>query len=552
MKSAGPLVLIAAAAALVWAPTLFIAAPGDSFSYDLNWAGQFGALLRAGDPYPRWLPASFGALGSPTFYFYPPASFWTAALIGAASGGALTAAMQVKLATLALFVGSGWAMWAWLRAQTTPLRAVIGALAFLVAPYHVDDHYLRGAFAELAAFVAIPVLALGLDQTSRGVRAGPLALAGGWAGLIFAHLPIAMLTGALLVPALGAYSLWRAQRRRAFALAGALALGVGTAIAAIYLVPALQLQPFISADYWWSAKFQAADRLLTNPAAWSLPLEPFFGAIAFAEAIVGAWMGWLAWRGRDARLGFWAAMTVLVFAATTGLLPGFWWLPLMAKAQFPWRAMTIGDFAFVTLIALAPRGAAPIAPVVFVALALGNAAALGRDLAAGPAAARTLAGYGAASFPTDADAPEYLPRGMLRMTADGPAPATPLATLQAAPPAVAAGVVRAGPDSSLEIVPQPGAREVVLRRFYFPAWRIRCDGHPLAAAPFGPGRLVSFAPPAGARRCVAGIGATAAERYGAAIAGVGVAIFALYAAWLIAPRRRRDLPPLDRGRPAPI
>ncbi len=433
MKTAAPLAVIAAAAVLVWAPTLVIAAPGDSFSYDLNWAAQFGALVRGGDPYPRWLPGSFGGLGSPTFYFYPPLSFWVAALVGAASGGALGAAMQVKLATLALISGSGWAMFAWLRALTTPTRALIGALAYLVAPYHLDDHYLRGAFAELAAFVAIPVLALGMEQTVRAVRSGPLLLAAGWAALIFAHLPIAMLTGALLVPPLGLYALWRSQRRLAFVATAGAAFAVGTAVAAIYLVPALQLQDAISADYWWSARFQAADRLLTNPIAWSLPLEPFFGAISFAEAALAAWIGWLAWRTRDVTLRFWAGVTVLVFAAVTGLLPGFWSLPLLAKAQFPWRAMTIQDFAFVTLIALAPRNAMPIAPAVFVALALGNAAALARDLAAGPAATRTLAGYGAASFPTDADAPEYLPRGMLRIGPDGPAPAAPLAGLQAAP-----------------------------------------------------------------------------------------------------------------------
>ncbi len=551
MKAAAPLAVIAVAAALVWAPTLVIAAPGDSFSYDLNWAAQFGALVRAGDPYPRWLPGSFGGLGSPTFYFYPPLSFWVAALVGAGSGGALGAALQVKLATLALIAGSGWAMFAWLRALTTPTRALIGALAYLVAPYHLDDHYLRGAFAELAAFVAIPVLALGMEQTVRAVRSGPLLLAAGWAALIFAHLPIAMLTGALLVPTLGAYALWRSEQRLAFALTASAALAVGTALAAIYLIPALQLQDAISADYWWSARFQAADRLLTNPAAWSLPLEPFFGAISFAEAALAAWIAWLAWRARDARLGFWAGVTILVFAAVTGLLPGFWSLPLLAKAQFPWRAMTIQDFAFVTLIAIAPRSAMPIAPVVFVALALGNAAALARDLAAGPAVARTLGGYGAQSFPTDADAPEYLPRGMLTMGPDGPAPAAPLAQLQAEPLAAGASTARAGPGGDVALMPAPGAR-IVLRRFYFPAWQVVCDGRSVAAAPFGPGRLVSFVPPLPARQCRAWVGETRPEALGAAIAGAGLAVFALYAAWLIAAGLRPRRPRLDRDRPAPI
>jgi hypothetical protein len=551
MKSAAPLAVIAVAAALVWAPTLVIAAPGDSFSYDLNWAGQFGGLLRAGNPYPRWLPGSFGGLGSPTFYFYPPLSFWVAGLIGAAGAG-LGAVLQVKLATLALIAASGWAMFAWLRALTTPARALIGALAFLVAPYHLDDHYLRGAFAELAAFAAIPVMALGMDQTARAVRLGPLLLAAGWAALIFAHLPIATLTAALLAPTLGGFLFWRSKRRLAFAVRAGAALAVGTALTAIYLVPALQLQGAISADYWWSAKFQAADRLLTNPAAWSLPLEPFFGAISFAEAALAAWIGWLAWRAGDLRLAFWAGLTILVFAAVVGLLPGFWSLPPMAKAQFPWRAMTLQDFAFVTMIALAPRSAFPIAPAVFVALVLGNAAALVRDLAAGPAAARSLAGYGARTFPTDADAPEYLPRGMLRMGPDGPAPALPLAQLLAAPLAAGADARAADLAGGVELAPRPGAGAIVLRRFYFPAWQVACDGRPIAAAPFGPGRLVSFVPPPAARRCRAWVGGTAPEAVGGAIAGAGLAAFGLYAAWLMAAGLRTRRPPLDRDRPAPI
>ena len=552
MRTLSSLALIAVAAALVWAPTLVIAAPGDSFSYDVNWAGQFGALFRAGDPYPRWLPDSFGGLGSPTFYFYPPLSFWTAALVGGASAGALSAAMQVKLAALALFAGSGWAMFAWLSALTTPTRALIGALAYLVAPYHLDDHYLRGAFAELAAFVAIPIVALGLELTVRRARGGPLVLAGGWAMLIFAHLPIAMLTGALLVPTLGGFLLWRTQRRLAFALGAGAALAAGTGLAAIYLVPALQLQDAISASYWWSAKFQVADRLLTHPAAWSLPLEPFLGAISLAQAALAAWTLWIAWRTRDARLAFWAGVTVLVFAAVTGLLPGFWSLPLMAKAQFPWRAMTVQDFAFVTLLALSPRPAFPIAPAVFVALVIGNAAALGRDLAAGPAASRALAGYGAATFPTDADAPEYLPRGMLTMAADGPAPALSLAQLQALPLAAGAAATPGGQGGAVELTPQPGARAVVLRRFYFPAWRAACDGQPLATAPYGPGRLVSFAPPPGARQCRAWVGETAPERLGAALAGAALAALSLYAAWLVALALRPRLAAAGQREQAPI
>ena len=92
----------------------------------------------------------------------------------------------------------------------------------------------------------------------------------------------------------------------------------------------------------------------------------------------------------------------------------------------------------------------------------------------------------------------------------------------------------------------------MLRRFYFPAWQAACDGRPVATAPSGPGRLVAFVPPPAARQCRAWVGETAPEALGAAIAGAGVAVFGLYAAWLIAAGLGRRRPRLDRDRPAPI
>ena len=552
MKTAAPLAVIAAAAVLVWAPTLVIAAPGDSFSYDLNWAGQFGALVRAGDPYPRWLPGSFGGLGSPTFYFYPPLSFWVAALVGVGSAGALGAAMQVKLATLALIAGSGWAMFAWLRALTTPTRALIGALAFLVAPYHLDDHYLRGAFAELAAFVAIPILALGMEQTARAVRSGPLLLAAGWAALIFAHLPIAMLTGALLVPALGLYALWRSERRLAFALAASAALAVGTALAAIYLVPALQLQDAISADYWWSARFQAADRLLTNPAAWTLPLEPFFGAISFAEAALAAWIGWLAWRARDAQLGFWAGVTILVFAAVTGLL------------------------ARLLVAAAAGQGAVSLAGDDRPGLRLRHpdrACAAQRRADRARGVRRAGAGQRRRARPRPRRRPDrHAHAGRLRRHE------LPYRRRRAGVPAARHADDGSGRPGARRAA-RPAAGRTAGGRRRYGAGRAGRRGRADAAAGRAhraaslllsrPGRSRATAgrsrprrsAPAGSSRssrrrapasAAPGWARRRPEALGAAIAGAGLAVFALYAAWLIAAGLRRRRPRLDRDRPAPI
>ena len=119
VRALWPLALIGLAAFVVWSPTLAIPAPGDSFGYDLEWSRQFSQLLLAGDAYPRWMPASFDGLGSPAFYFYSPLPFFVVALISGAAGGLASAALQLKLAGLALFAVSGWSMYAWPASKNT-------------------------------------------------------------------------------------------------------------------------------------------------------------------------------------------------------------------------------------------------------------------------------------------------------------------------------------------------------------------------------------------------------------------------------------------------
>jgi hypothetical protein len=539
MRRLWPCALIAAAALALWAPSLAVAEVGDSFGYDLNWSAQFSAAFRAGDLYPRWTPASFDGLGGPTFYFYPPLGFWLTALISLATGG-LGPALQLKLAELALFAGAGWSMFAWLRLKAGALPAALGGVLYMLAPYHLDDAYVRGAFAELSAIAVVPLTALGLARTAGDDRLGPLWLTLGWAGAILGHLPIALLTGVL---GIAPYGLWLlielpGARRPAFAIRAAAALALGTGLAAGYLVPALGLQRFISADYWWSANFRAADRLFLNPKAWTLPLEPFFAAISAGEAGIAAVVAWRAWRSGARAAALWGGVALLVFAVIAGLVPGFWSLPLMSKVQFPWRAMALEEFALVTVLVWAPRPALGRLPVIcLVALIAGDLAAVGKFLVTGPAAVQR-AGYGAASFPTSIDAPEYLPAGMLKMTPDGPAPSVDVAALARAPLAagdtVAGASAASGPGVHIRFAPGP-ARQVTIRRFYFPSWSARCNGRRVPTTPVGPARLVGFTAPAGVAECDVAVGLTEAEQLGLALSAASLIVLA---GWLAIGRRR--------------
>jgi hypothetical protein len=400
------------------------------------------------------------------------------------------------------------------------MAALMGAVLFMVAPYHLDDHYIRGAFAEFAAISLLPLVGLGLAKTAAGDRLGPVWLTLGWAGVILCHLPIALLCGVLLVVPYGGLLIYQAKARRGLvALKIGLSLAVGCGLAAIYILPSATLQDWISAEYWWSGKFQVGDRLFANPASWSKPLEPFLGFLSLAEAVLAAFIGWRAWKSGDRAVLFWAGLVVALFLVMAGLVPGFWSLPLMAKVQFPWRAMALQDFAFVTLIVWAPKPArSPMVFIILGSLVFGNLVAVGRDILAAPVdQAVARAGYGVKSFPTTADAPEYLPKGMLLTTPDGPGLVVPLDQLKALPlvsdprATATADRVTGAVHLSLSAAHQG---PVVLRRFYFPGWDVQCGGYDIPAEATGPARLVSFTPPAGPQTCDARITATMGERFG--------------------------------------
>ena len=54
-------------------------------------------------------------------------------------------------------------MQAWLGSAWHLARAALfGALAYMAAPYHLVDHYYRGAYAEFAAYIVLPLVALSI------------------------------------------------------------------------------------------------------------------------------------------------------------------------------------------------------------------------------------------------------------------------------------------------------------------------------------------------------------------------------------------------------
>ena len=538
------LVLLIVAAALL-APSLV---QGNLISHsspqNLTWAAQFADQFRAGVVYPRWLPESFDRLGSPTFYFYPPIAFWVDALVSVATFNALPVSYRLSLSSLLLLWASGLAMHAWLKGQaTSPRVALYGALAYMAAPYHLLDHYYRGAYAEFAAYAVLPLVALAVSRIAEGRRLGPVLFALAYAALPMAHLPTALLISVTALPLYVLYRGWRlgaAGPALGFFLRCALGGALGLGLAAVYLVPALALQYWIPSDTFWVAYYHVENWFLLTPDRWPQPHDMMRIISWFAAAYGVAAVGVVAVLARDGvRLAwrseavFWALACLLCLLLIAGALPWFWRIPFVAKVQFPWRLMIVVEFADISTLCLMPWPVRPrmlsfVFVVAIVALMPGLA-----DMATGIVVRTRVSGVQAdspadlrqfepAGFPQDPKA-AYADLG-LEALKDVPA--------IACAPAPRLCRATGGPFDGVSVeIDTDTPTTVVLRRFYYPFWRSD-PALPIVAT--DPLQLVSFMTPAGHHTYRLQRVMVPAEMIGWAISGLS---FVLLLGWALAARR---------------
>ena len=335
---------------------------------NLTWAAQFAAQFRTGILYPRWLPDSFDGLGGPAFYFYPPVAFWLDGLVSLITFDVTSVSYRLSISSLILLWASGLSMHAWLKAEGVSRQtALYGALAYLAAPYHVLDHYYRGAYAEFAAYVVLPLVALSIGKIADRQRFGPIMLAGTYAALPMTHLPTSLLFSVTALPMFVLYRAWRlgtAQAAIGMLVRCGLASFLGLGIAAVYLVPALTLQGWIPVDTFWVDAYRTDIWFLFTPERWPEPTEMMRLIAWFAAAYALASLGVIALLARRRGVTadrqeaiFWAVVCLVCLVLMSGAVPWFWKLPSIAKVQYPWRFMSIVEFAAITALCLAVREA---------------------------------------------------------------------------------------------------------------------------------------------------------------------------------------------------
>lgn len=505
-----------------------------SSAQNLTWAAQFAEQVRAGILYPRWMHDSFEGLGGPTFYFYPPFAFWIDAAISVVTGNLLPLSYRLAITSTVVLFASGIAMYAWL-GHESPNRstAMWGAVAYMAAPYHLFDYYIRGALAEFTAYAALPVVMLGLRLVAERRQGGPAILAFGYAVLITSHLPTALLATCTVI---AGYALFHGARNPGTLLRCMAAGVLGVALAAVYLLPSLTLQGWISADVWWSSPlYRPTNWFLLTPGRWpDWVLMLLITAISAAAALsvlglTAIWARMPATSAQRPELAFWIVATIGCLALMAGLVPWFWQIDAIAQVQFPWRLLLVVEFAVITALCLAPlralvRGetiifaAAILVVTPAIAFQVWNATTrFNTTLEAGTLDQRDARPNEPRGFPQDPDA---------RYDELGLEPLADVPTISCVPVAVMchAEPQRFG-DLRLE-VESDRSTTVVVRRFYFPAWQLLPD---LTIVPTEPFRLVSFVVQPGRHSLYLHRQTLPAERWGWVISALA---FLLLLSWI--------------------
>lgn len=407
LSAHAPRALVAAAGLLLSFPVWFHgwAASGDAV-FHASWYAHFSAQLGAGELYPRWLAGMNAGLGSPAFYYYPALPYYFASLVGLFVPAGEGALRVLGAAAALAFTLSGLTAYTWLRKISDARSAAIGAVVFLLVPYHAAvDLYTREAFAELWAFVWMPLILKyargvgddrGLDPDSGGGGSSPghdsqdgtklrnfgssfrlsfgssfglnfLRLAAAYALLCASHPPATLIFSPVAV----AYAYLRARRLSA-ALRAAGAMLLGACLSAVYLLPALAMQDAVSfADM---LAFHYFERWLTfaRPDARDLYGLLLWGTLTTLALIACAALvrrgqngqtelageptrraAMSAEKSRRAEAAFWiatAAVSALLITSSSG--PVWRVLPVLQRVQFPWRFSLLLSIAASAIVAL--------------------------------------------------------------------------------------------------------------------------------------------------------------------------------------------------------
>lgn len=357
--NARPIVKIVLAGCVFSLPVLLYGFPflsDDSVTHSL-WYSHFSQQLWAGDLYPRWLPGMNNGLGSPAFFYYPPAPYFFISLLKPLFANDPQGWRQLGIAASLALSASGLCAYLWLKELTERTSAFIAAVLYMAMPYHLTaDLYMRGLVPEFWAFIWMPLILYFVHKIVSGHRLAVAGLAVSYALLIMTHLPTTLIFS--VIPPV--YVFWATNARPKLKFLGIVVAGMacGIGLSMIYLWPAMTTQQYVFIDRMTTGYFSFENWLFfSHFSLWRddklLILLLLFDLCALA---VCAFLIARADLTQSARRlsAFWLTTAIASVLMMTELSKPIWLLfsPLQ-KIQFPWRFSAVLTVAVTALLALA-------------------------------------------------------------------------------------------------------------------------------------------------------------------------------------------------------
>ena len=217
----GRTLLIAIFAAIAMLPIYWNGVPvGNDQTQHFQFAATVYNSVMSGDIYPSFAAATNHGLGDYGLRFYPPLTYY-----------ALSAAFFVVrdwyfagiICFSLIFFAGGIGIYLWAREEFAPPPALIAVILYIFAPYHLNQLYNNGLFAEFFATAIIPFCFLCLTRTTRNGRwIDVLGLAIAYSLLILTHLPMTIICSV----AMGIYALLLIRKLNAVVIVFRLLLAV--------------------------------------------------------------------------------------------------------------------------------------------------------------------------------------------------------------------------------------------------------------------------------------------------------------------------------------
>ena len=330
----------------------------DLLEFHSKWSKHFVEQFWAGDLYPRWLLGMNAGLGGPTFFFYAPVPYYVTSLLHPLFSNEAQGWHQLSLAASIALVASGLTAYIWLKSITNRNVAFISSIVYMAFPYHLAvDLYWRFAFAEYWTFVWIPLILYFSKKITGGHRLSVVGLAVSFALLIMTHLPTLIIFSP--VPIFYVVSMVDRKQRKKVLIRLAMALILAVGLSAVYWLPAMTTQQYISMNaikegmYYYKNLF-----LFSNP---PFPHDKIFWR--YLE-ILTLLMGGLACcafaltRSNPSAIfkresNYWIVVAMVALFMTLPLSRPVWdALPVVQRIQFSWRFNSILTVASTALLAL--------------------------------------------------------------------------------------------------------------------------------------------------------------------------------------------------------